>query len=208
MRHVLARRTSARWERQCQLHGKLSPLASMPALLLAEVHYEQNRLSQARALIADYLHIAHGLGYVDKLIAAYVTKARLEAIDGQYEIAQQTLDEGDRCARVTGFVRLQANVLCERMRQTADVRQCSRGHRPRAAGRPARELRNAPTVRRCDIGYGAPRDFVGVRGAREWRYRWSDPPAQELVSLRNGATMPSVGSAPGTGARDAVPAPR
>ena len=99
------------------LHGKLSPLASMPALLLAEVHYEQNRLSQARALILDYLDIAHGLGYVDKLIAAYVTKARLEASDGQYEIAQQTLDEGDRCARVTGFVRLQANVLCERMRQ-------------------------------------------------------------------------------------------
>jgi LuxR family transcriptional regulator, maltose regulon positive regulatory protein len=99
------------------LHGKLSPLASMPALLLAEVHYEQNRLWQARALIVDYLHIAHGLGYVDKLIAGYLTKARLEASDGQYEIAQQTLDEGDRCARVTGFIRLQANVLCERMRQ-------------------------------------------------------------------------------------------
>jgi LuxR family transcriptional regulator, maltose regulon positive regulatory protein len=99
------------------LHGKLSPLASMPALLLAEVHYEQNSLSQSRALIVDYLDISHGLGYVDKLIAAYVTKARLEASDGQYEIAQQTLDEGDRCARVTGFVRLAANVLCERMRQ-------------------------------------------------------------------------------------------
>src|SRR5882762_8334544 len=99
------------------LHGKLSPLASMPALLLAEVHYEQNRLSQARALIVDYLDIAHGLGYVDKLIAAYVTKARLEASDAQYEIARQTLDEGERCGRVTGFIRLQANVLCERMRQ-------------------------------------------------------------------------------------------
>lgn len=99
------------------LHGKLSPLASMPALLLAEIHYEQNHLAPARALIADYLDVAHGLGYVDKLIAAYVTKARLEASDGQYETAQQTLDAGDRCARVTGFVRLQAHVLRERMRQ-------------------------------------------------------------------------------------------
>ena len=99
------------------LHGKPSPLASMSALLLAEVYYEQNRLPQARALVADYLDIAHGLGYVDKLIAAYVTKARLEASDGQYEIAQQTLDDGDRCARVTGFFRLRANVPCERMRQ-------------------------------------------------------------------------------------------
>ncbi len=99
------------------LHGACSPLASMPALLLAEVHYEQNRPALARALIGDYLGIAHGLGYVDKLIAAYVTKARLEASDGQFELAQQTLDEGDRCARVTGFVRLRVNVLCERLRQ-------------------------------------------------------------------------------------------
>ena len=99
------------------LHGKLSPLASMPALLLAEVCYEQNDLPRARELIVDYLDVSHGLGYVDKLIAAYVSKARLEASDGQYETAQQTLDEGDRCARSTGFVRLSANILCERMRQ-------------------------------------------------------------------------------------------
>jgi len=99
------------------LHGRLSPLASMPALLLAEVCYEQNNLSRARELIVDYLDVSHGLGYVDKLIAAYVSKARLEASDGRCETAQQTLDEGERCARSTGFVRLSANLLCERMRQ-------------------------------------------------------------------------------------------
>jgi LuxR family transcriptional regulator, maltose regulon positive regulatory protein len=104
-------------ETAASLHGKLSPLASMPALLLAEVYYEQNRLPEARALVVDYLDISHGLGYVDKLIAAYVTKARLEASDGQYEIAQQTLDDGDRCARVTGFFRLQVQITSERMRQ-------------------------------------------------------------------------------------------
>lgn len=104
-------------ETAASLHGRLSPLASMPALLLAEIYYEQNRLAEARALVTDYLDIAHGLGYVDKLIAAYLTKSRLAASDGQFEIAQQTLDEGDRCARVTGFFRLQAQVICERMRQ-------------------------------------------------------------------------------------------
>jgi LuxR family transcriptional regulator, maltose regulon positive regulatory protein len=98
------------------LHGKLSPLASMPALLLAEVHYEQNNLVKARELIADYLEVAHGLGYVDKLIAAYVVKSRMEASDGQYEIALQTLERGERCGRLTGFERLHANILCERMR--------------------------------------------------------------------------------------------
>jgi LuxR family maltose regulon positive regulatory protein len=99
-----------------QLHGRFSPLASMPALLLAELDYEQNRLAEARTLVDDYLGIAHGLGYVDKLVAAYVTKARLEADAGQHEAAQQTLDEGERCARLTGFARLRANVLCERLR--------------------------------------------------------------------------------------------
>jgi LuxR family transcriptional regulator, maltose regulon positive regulatory protein len=103
-------------ESAVRLHGKLSPLASMPALLLAEVAYEQNHLDRARTLIEDYLEVSHGLGYVDKLIAAYVTKARLESSDGRSETALRTLDDADRCARVTGFSRLQAHVLCERMR--------------------------------------------------------------------------------------------
>ena len=174
------------------LHGKLSPLASMPALLLAEVHYEQNRLAQARALIGDYLSIAHGLGYVDKLIAAYVTKARLEASDGHYEIAQQTLDEGDRCARVTGFLRLRAHVLCERMRQLLLFGN------PAAVTELARQeglLGGCATVQPhdgCDLRYRVPGDFVGLRGARQWRCRRRDPAAQELVSLRHGTTMSSL----------------
>jgi LuxR family transcriptional regulator, maltose regulon positive regulatory protein len=98
------------------LHGKLSPLASMPALLLAEVLYEQNDLARAQSLIEDYLDVSHGLGYVDKLIAAYITKARLEAGSGHPEAALRTLGAGDRRACVTGFSRLQAHILCERMR--------------------------------------------------------------------------------------------
>ncbi len=99
------------------LHGRLAPLASMPALLLAELHYEHNELPQARALIADYLEFSHGFGFVDKLIAGYITKAKLEANEGQFELAQRTLDDAERCALANGFSRLQAHVICERMRQ-------------------------------------------------------------------------------------------
>jgi len=101
------------------LHGRLSPLASMPALLLAEIHYEQNELTEARTLVADYLDVAHGLGYVDKLIAGYLTRSRLEALEGQYEVAQRTLDDADRHAIATGFERLGAHVTAERLRQLA-----------------------------------------------------------------------------------------
>jgi LuxR family transcriptional regulator, maltose regulon positive regulatory protein len=99
------------------LHGRLSPLASMPALLLAELHYEQNDLKTARALIADYLDLAHGLGYVDKLIAGFITRSRLEALDSQYEVAQRTLDDAEHYSIATGFERLHAHVVTERLRQ-------------------------------------------------------------------------------------------
>jgi LuxR family maltose regulon positive regulatory protein len=99
------------------MHGRLAPLGSMPALLLAEVHYEQNALGEARALVADYLELAHGLGYVDKLIAGFLTRSRLENLDGQYEAAQRTLDDADRYAIATGFERLTAHVVAERLRQ-------------------------------------------------------------------------------------------
>ena len=99
------------------LHGRLSRLASMPALLLAEVHYEQGELQHAHALVADYLGVAHGLGYVDKLIAGFMTKSRLEFLQGSREAAQCTLDEAERYAARTGFERLRAHALAERMRQ-------------------------------------------------------------------------------------------
>ena len=99
------------------MHGRHSPLASMPALLLAEIHYEQNELHEARTQVADYLELSHGLGYVDKLIAGFITRARLEALDGQFEVAQRTLDDADRYAISTGFERLRAHVVAERLRQ-------------------------------------------------------------------------------------------
>jgi len=101
------------------MHGRLSLLATLPALLLAECQYEQNDMDEARILISDYLDIANSLGYVDKLIAGYITKAKMEFIDGRfgYEAARRTLDDGDRCASQTGFERLHINIVAERIRQ-------------------------------------------------------------------------------------------
>lgn len=99
------------------LHGRLSRLASMPALLLAELHYEQGELQQANTLVTDYLSVAHGLGYVDKLIAGFMTKSRLEYLEERYEAAQCTLDEAERYAAKAGFERLRAHALAERLRQ-------------------------------------------------------------------------------------------
>ena len=107
------------YENAAALHGKLSAIPTLPALLLAGIHYEQNRLEEAWTLIADYLDLANGLGYVDKLIAGYITKARMEFMNERdgFEAAQRTLDEGERRACETGFERLRINVIAERVRQ-------------------------------------------------------------------------------------------
>jgi LuxR family transcriptional regulator, maltose regulon positive regulatory protein len=99
------------------MHGRRSPLASMPALLLAEIHYEHNDLREARSLVEDHLEVAYGLGYVDKLIAGYLTRSRLEVLDARHEAACRTLEDAERQASAAGFERLQAHVLAERLRQ-------------------------------------------------------------------------------------------
>jgi LuxR family maltose regulon positive regulatory protein len=85
--------------------------------LLAELLYEQGELREAQVLVADYLNLAHGLGYVDKLIAGFMTKSRLEFLEAQYEAAQRTLDDAERYAATTGFERLRAHATAERLRQ-------------------------------------------------------------------------------------------
>jgi LuxR family transcriptional regulator, maltose regulon positive regulatory protein len=98
-----------------QLHGKGSPLHSMPSLMLAEVCYEQNRIDEARALFAE-TDITAGLGFVDKLIAGFVTQARLAALDGRNADADATLEEARYFAEQLQFSRLLAHVMHEQVR--------------------------------------------------------------------------------------------
>jgi ATP/maltotriose-dependent transcriptional regulator MalT len=107
------------YENAVRLHGRLSVMPTLPALLLAGVYYEQNRLDEAWSLVADYLGLANSLGYVDKLIAGYITKSRMEFANERhgFEAAQRTLDDGERRAGETGFERLRVSIVAERARQ-------------------------------------------------------------------------------------------
>lgn len=99
-----------------QLHGEGSPLFAMPTLLLAEVRYEQNRCDEARALL-DGQDIAAKLGFVDKLIAGFVTRSRLAVLGGDFHEGVHALEDGTYIADTYGFDRLHANLLNERLRQ-------------------------------------------------------------------------------------------
>jgi LuxR family maltose regulon positive regulatory protein len=71
-----------------------SPLASLPALPLAEVLYECNDLDRAEELIEAALPYVNELGFVDQLMAGYLTSARIKHARGDLAGAQLTLDEG------------------------------------------------------------------------------------------------------------------
>ena len=86
-------------------------------MLLAELYYQQNRLEEATELLKEYLYFAHGKGYVDMLIAGYITKSRLEFKDKLHDSAMQTLAAGERHSIITGFDRLRVHIIAERMRQ-------------------------------------------------------------------------------------------
>jgi LuxR family maltose regulon positive regulatory protein len=119
-----------------EVSGAHSPTAAMPALYLAELCYERDRMNEARELLDSYLPLGGEMGVVDQLLAGYVTAARLRYLDepGDLRGALAVLDQGDAIAQASGFERLQTHLACERIRlylATGDLRQAHQFARAR-----------------------------------------------------------------------------
>ena len=97
-----------------ELQGEHSALYSMPALMFAELYYERNQITQAEELLAQR-DIASQLGFVDNLIAGFVTRGRLLRLRGSVVDAETLLAEGSWLAEQYGFVRMQVVLLHERV---------------------------------------------------------------------------------------------
>ena len=100
-----------------RIDGEISPLVAMPALLLADIHYERNECARAAELIRTYGPEAEKQGFVDHLVAYYVTRARLAMSQGDEEAASAAIREGHLSAARHGFARLENFVLHEEMRR-------------------------------------------------------------------------------------------
>lgn len=98
-----------------ELHGERSALYNMPALLLADVYYERNQLRLVEEILAQR-DITANLGFVDNLVAGFLTSARLMAMRGRYEEADTLLEEGEWLAAQRGFPRMHASLFHERLR--------------------------------------------------------------------------------------------
>lgn len=100
-----------------RISGDHSPLVAMPALLLVATELDLYRLDSARLLLDKWLPLSDRIGFVDQLIAGYISAARLAEIDGNDDAVFDYLADGDRLAAAYEFDRLAAHLDCERSRQ-------------------------------------------------------------------------------------------
>jgi serine/threonine-protein kinase PknK len=96
--------------------GRHSHAARLAEALLGQVMVEMNELDEAERLLDDSRALGLEGGVADFSIATYVSSSRLLAQRGDVAGAHTVLDEGEQTAAHLGFARLEAAVLCERMR--------------------------------------------------------------------------------------------
>jgi LuxR family maltose regulon positive regulatory protein len=98
------------------IEGQISGLAALPALPLAEIHYECGQLAEAARLVEEYLPSIRQWGFVDQLASGFLVRARLAAAEGDLASALSGLEEAHLVAIECGLDRLRALVISEQIR--------------------------------------------------------------------------------------------
>ena len=96
--------------------GRHSSATAVCALPLAELVYENNELELAAQLVDEAMPSAVGFGFVDQLVSAFVTQARLQHAHRDVTAALQTLDDGMTIAVERDLERFNLAFICERVR--------------------------------------------------------------------------------------------
>lgn len=105
------------------MEGQISGLAALPALPLAELHYECGELDDAARLVEAYLPSIRQWGFVDQLASGFLVRARLAAAEGDFASAMSGLEEAQLVAIECGLDRLRALVLSEQVRMLVKAGQ-------------------------------------------------------------------------------------
>ncbi len=97
------------------LDPRISGLAALPALPLAEIYYECGELARAEALVEQYLPSIRQWGFVDQLASGYIVRARLAVATGDVPSALSGLEEAQLVAIECGLDRLRSMILSEQV---------------------------------------------------------------------------------------------
>lgn len=96
--------------------GQVPGLAALPALPMAEIHYECGELEEAGRLVDQHLPMIRQWGFVDQIASGYLVRARLAAANGDLAAALSGLEEAHLVALECGLDRLRAMVISEQIR--------------------------------------------------------------------------------------------
>lgn len=94
--------------------GVHSHAARLAGALLGELRYDQGRLDEAEKLVEESYQLGAEGGMVDFMAARYAVAARIKAVRGDLDAADQCLREGAQAARSLGLDRLRARMDSER----------------------------------------------------------------------------------------------
>ena len=87
-------------------YGNNSPMSTLPAVLLAQVAYEQGRRDEAEALLRPRISVIRSSGLLECLARASVLLARLALHRGRHRAALALLREAEALGRARGWRRL------------------------------------------------------------------------------------------------------
>jgi len=97
----------------------------LPAVVLAQIHYEHGQLRQAESSIASRLLLAHTNLCPEAAIRAFTLLARISAHKRHYDVALGLLDRCEAMAQRRGWLRVEAECLLAR----CDILRCVDDHR-------------------------------------------------------------------------------
>ena len=87
-------------------YGNNSPMSTLPAVLLAQVAYEQGRRDEAEALLRPRISVIRSSGLLECVARASVLLARLALHRGRHRAALALLRETEAIGRARGWPRL------------------------------------------------------------------------------------------------------
>ena len=164
--------------------GNHSPISSLPAILLAQVAYEQGRFDEAEALLRPRMPVIRASGIPECVTRASLLLAKLSLHRGHHRAALATLREAEVIGRSRRWPRLVSAAAAEHSRTLSIIRYHERrSSQTRAAESTGILTRALRTPAQAEMTSGLRRVDVGI----ETRWRNETPTYSALEGVLENA---------------------
>lgn len=126
-----------------------SMVAAIVALPLSEIHYERNELERARELLDAHMSHVTAHGFIDQMIASWLTQMKLLRLDGDIAAAYKVVDTATVFAREHGFDRIRLWITAGHIKMLlgdGQIDEAARVCRAQGIVGPAKQMMPSGTV--------------------------------------------------------------